>query len=226
MTTSDPDVSDLVAAHLRDVPDFPKPGVVFKDITPLLGDGPAFGEVIRALAARYADGSRRHTTAGEGRTADGSGRHTTAGEGRTAAGSGRHTGSPVPQRIDAVAGIEARGFIIGGALAHELGVGFVPVRKVGKLPGATVQRTYDLEYGTATIEIHTDAVTPGQRVLLVDDVLATGGTAIAAWDLLEGAGAEVVAFETVVELAFLGGRAALGERSVRALHVVEGTADN
>lgn len=211
MTTSDPDVSALVAAHLRDVPDFPKPGVVFKDITPLLGDGPAFGEVIRALAARYADGSGRHTTAGEGRTAD---------------GSGRHTESPVPQRIDAVAGIEARGFIIGGALAHELGVGFVPVRKVGKLPGATVQRTYDLEYGTATIEIHTDAVTPGQRVLLVDDVLATGGTAIAAWDLLTDAGAEVVAFETVVELAFLGGRAALGERSVRALHVVEGTADN
>ncbi|KGN38612.1 adenine phosphoribosyltransferase [Knoellia subterranea] len=180
---AEPDISDLVANRLRDVADFPKQGVVFKDITPLLGDGDVFGAVIRELASR-------------------------------------HTGSSSAQPIDAVAGVEARGFIIGAALAHELGVGFVPVRKVGKLPGDTVQRTYDLEYGTATIEIQSDAVSPGQRVLLVDDVLATGGTAIAAWDLLGGVGAEVVEFATIVELAFLGGRKAMGERPVRALHVV------
>ncbi|KGN33332.1 adenine phosphoribosyltransferase [Knoellia sinensis KCTC 19936] len=175
--------SELVASRLRDVADFPKQGVVFKDITPLLGDGHAFREVIRGLAAR-------------------------------------HTGSP--SRIDAVAGVEARGFIIGAALALELGVGFVPVRKAGKLPGDTVQRSYDLEYGTATIEVHSDAVADGDRVLLVDDVLATGGTAIAAWDLLTSCGAEVVGFETIVELAFLGGRVALGDRPVHALHVVGG----
>lgn len=176
-------ISDLVASRLRDVAEFPKPGVVFKDITPLLGDGDAFGEVVRELA-------RRHTEAA--------------------------------QPIQAVAGVEARGFIIGAALAHELGIGFVPVRKAGKLPGETVQATYDLEYGTATIEVQTGAVSPGQRVLLVDDVLATGGTAIAAWDLLEKCGAEVVEFATIVELAFLDGRKAMGERAVHALHVVGG----
>ncbi len=181
-------VSDLVASRLRDVADFPKPGVVFKDITPLLGDGEAFGAVIRELASR-------------------------------------HTPSSSAQPIDAVAGVEARGFIIGAALAHELGVGFIPVRKAGKLPGETVQRTYDLEYGTATIEIHSDAVSPRQRVLLVDDVLATGGTAIAAWDLLAESGADVVGFDTIVELAFLGGREAMGERAVHALHVVTGAED-
>jgi adenine phosphoribosyltransferase len=180
------DISELVASLLRDVEDFPKPGVVFKDITPLLGDADAFGEVVRSLAAR-------------------------------------HTGSAEP--LDSVAGVEARGFIIGAALAHELGVGFVPVRKAGKLPGETVQRTYDLEYGTATIEIHADAISAGERVLLVDDVLATGGTAIAAWDLLRDCGADVVELATVVELAFLGGRAALGERAVHSLHVVGGVAD-
>ena len=179
-------LSELVSSRLRDVPDFPRAGVVFKDITPLLGDGDAFGEVVRALAAR-------HTHA-------------------------------VPA-VDVVAGVEARGFIIGAALAHELGVGFVPVRKVGKLPGDTVQQTYDLEYGSATIEIHADAVTRGQRVLLVDDVLATGGTAIAAWDLLVQCGADVVELTTIVELAFLGGRAAMGERAVHALHVVGGVTD-
>lgn len=179
-------LSRLVASRLRDVADFPLPGVVFKDITPLLGDGDAFGDVVRELA-------------------------------------GRHTGAGA--RIDAVAGVEARGFIIGAALAHELGVGFVPVRKAGKLPGDTVQRTYDLEYGTATIEVHADAVAPGQRVLLVDDVLATGGTAIAAWDLLTTCGADVVEFVTVVELEFLGGRAAMGDRAVHALHVVGGAGD-
>ncbi|KRE41512.1 adenine phosphoribosyltransferase [Knoellia sp. Soil729] len=180
-------ISDVVASGLRDVPDFPKPGVVFKDITPLLADGAAFGAVIRELASR-------------------------------------HTGAAQP--VDAVAGVEARGFIIGAALAHELGVGFIPVRKAGKLPGDTVRRSYDLEYGTSTIEVHADAVSQGERVLLVDDVLATGGTAVAAWDLLVDCGAEVVGFETIVELAFLGGRAALGERAVHALHVVGATEDN
>lgn len=181
------DVSDIVAKGLRDVPDFPTPGVVFKDITPLLGDGQAFGAVIRELASR-------------------------------------HTGAAQP--IDAVAGVEARGFIIGAALAHELGVGFIPVRKVGKLPGDTVRRSYDLEYGTSTIEMHSDAVSPGQRVLLVDDVLATGGTALAAWDLLVDCGAEVVGFDAIVELAFLGGRTAMGERAVHAVHVVGSAEDN
>jgi adenine phosphoribosyltransferase len=122
--------------------------------------------------------------------------------------------------VDVVVGIEARGFIFGAALAHELGLGFVPVRKAGKLPGATRGLTYELEYGTATIEIHEDAVVAGARVLLVDDVLATGGTAEAACRLLEEAGAEVVAFETLVELAFLAGRERLARYDVHATVVV------
>jgi adenine phosphoribosyltransferase len=177
------DVSDIVAKGLRDVPDFPTPGVVFKDITPLLGDGQAFGAVIRELASR-------------------------------------HTGAAQP--IDAVAGVEARGFIIGAALAHELGVGFIPVRKVGKLPGDTVRRSYDLEYGSATIEIHEDSFDGGERVLVIDDVLATGGTAAATCELLEGSGATVVGFEAVIELAFLHGRDRLPGRDVHTRVVVGG----
>jgi adenine phosphoribosyltransferase len=172
-------VSAVVASGLRDVPDFPRPGVVFKDITPLLADPHAFAVVIAAIAAR-------------------------------------HRGL-----VDLVAGVEARGFVVGGALAHALGVGFVPVRKAGKLPGETVSIAYDLEYGSAEIEVHADALVGGERVLLVDDVLATGGTALAAWDLLERVGAEVVAFECVVELSFLGGAARLGRRPVGSLHVVQ-----
>ena len=172
------DVAALVAASLRDVPDFPQPGVVFKDITPLLADPRAFAAVIAALAER-------------------------------------HAGS-----VDLVAGVEARGFVVGAALAHALGVGFVPVRKAGKLPGQTVSISYDIEYGSAEIEVHADAFVGGERVLLVDDVLATGGTASAAWDLLEQVGADVVGFECVVELAFLGGRARMGSRPVGALLVV------
>lgn len=167
-----------MAASLRDVPDFPAPGVVFKDITPLLADPAAFAAVVEAIAAR-------------------------------------HRGA-----VDLVAGVEARGFVVGAALAHAMGVGFVPVRKAGKLPGETVSISYDLEYGSAEIEVHADAFVGGERVLLVDDVLATGGTAVAAWDLLERAGADVVAFECVVELAFLGGRGALAGRTVGSLHVV------
>jgi adenine phosphoribosyltransferase len=174
----DTEVAAVVAASLRDVPDFPQPGVVFKDITPLLADPRAFATVIAALAQR-------------------------------------HVGA-----VDLVAGVEARGFVVGAALAHALGVGFVPVRKAGKLPGETVSIAYDLEYGSAEIEVHADAFVGDERVLLVDDVLATGGTALAAWDLLERAGAEVVGFECVVELAFLGGRDRLGSRPVGALLVV------
>ncbi|MCE1177583.1 MAG: adenine phosphoribosyltransferase [Micrococcales bacterium] len=172
------DIEQLVASRLRDVPDFPEPGVVFKDVTPLLADGAAFAAVNRHLADR-------------------------------------HRG-----KVDLVAGIEARGFIFGAALAHELGVGFVPVRKAGKLPGATRGVSYDLEYGSARIEIHEDAFVGGERVLVMDDVLATGGTARATCQLLEEAGAEIVAIETVIELSFLGGRSKLGGYQVDTLYTV------
>ncbi|MGL5930618.1 MAG: adenine phosphoribosyltransferase [Dermatophilaceae bacterium] len=171
-------MSAVIAGALRDVPDFPRPGVMFTDITPLLGDPEAFSVVIEALADQHG------------------------------------------RRVDAVAGVEARGFVIGSALAHRLGVGFVPVRKAGKLPGPTATASYDLEYGSATIEVHLDAIGAGRRVLVVDDVLATGGTAAAAWDLLERIGGEVVGFACVVELAFLGGRRRLAPREVSALHVI------
>jgi adenine phosphoribosyltransferase len=173
-------LADRVGATLRDIPDFPAPGVVFKDVTPVLADGVLFGDVIRDIAKRRG-------------------------------------GS-----IDVVAGIEARGFIFGAALAHELGIGFVPVRKAGKLPGRTIAMPYDLEYGTATIEIHEDAFVRDERVLVVDDVLATGGTAAAACKLLEQAGARVVAFETLIELQFLHGRERLAGRDVRATVLVTG----
>ncbi|QGN57361.1 adenine phosphoribosyltransferase [Nostocoides sp. HKS02] len=171
-------LADLVRSRLRDVADFPSPGILFKDVTPVLADAEVFGAVIRDMAQR-----RRGT-------------------------------------VDVIAGIEARGFIFGAALALELGVGFVPVRKAGKLPGRTRGLTYDLEYGTATIEVHEDAFVAGARVLLVDDVLATGGTAEAACRLLEEASATVVAFETLVELAFLPGRARLAGHDVHATVVV------
>ncbi|WP_427385397.1 adenine phosphoribosyltransferase [Janibacter sp. G56] len=173
-------IGDIVAAHLRDVPDFPVPGVTFKDVTPLIGDADAFAAVVRDMAERNRG------------------------------------------VVDVVAGIEARGFIFGAALALELGVGFVPVRKAGKLPGETAAVAYDLEYGTATIEVHADAVAAGQRVLLVDDVLATGGTAAAAFELFEKIGARVADFEVVIDLSFLGGRERLADagRSVHALLTV------
>jgi adenine phosphoribosyltransferase len=172
------DLADLVSARLRDILDFPTPGIVFKDVTPVLADAEAFGAVIRDMAER-----RRGS-------------------------------------VDLVVGIEARGFIFGAALAHELGIGFVPVRKAGKLPGRTRGVSYDLEYGSATIEIHEDSFVGGERVLVVDDVLATGGTAEATCTLLEQAGAEVVAFETLVELAFLHGRERLSGRDVHTVVVV------
>ena len=159
---------------IRDVPDYPQPGVIFKDITPLLADGPAFAATIEALA----DGH---------------------------------------EQIDKVAGIEARGFILAAPVACHLGVGFVPVRKAGKLPGPTHAQTYELEYGTATVEVHVDAFRPGDRVLLIDDVLATGGTAAATAELIKRSGAEVAALAVLIELGFLGGRAHVSGLDFRAL---------
>jgi adenine phosphoribosyltransferase len=165
-------------AGIRDIADYPKPGIGFKDVTPLLADAPLLAETIAALAAGFGPGALK---------------------------------------VDLVVGIEARGFIFGAPVALALGVGFVPIRKSGKLPFTTVSAEYALEYGTATIEVHTDAVRPGQRVLLLDDVLATGGTAEAAAQLLEGIGAEVVAVSFLMELEFLAGRDRLAGREVRSL---------
>lgn len=156
-------IADVVARHTRDIADFPSPGVVFKDLTPLFADPAAFGQVLDLLAQRH-DG------------------------------------------VDVVAGVEARGFIIGAPLAQRMGVGFVPIRKKGKLPGDVVSASYDLEYGSARIEVQTDAVTPGANVLVVDDVLATGGTAVAACELIEKVGGRVACLDVLVELAFLPGR--------------------
>jgi len=153
---------------IRDIPDFPSQGILFRDVTPLLGDAGALREVVAHLAERY-----------------------------RAAG------------IDAVAGIESRGFIFGAPLAVELGVGFVPIRKLGKLPAEKIRREYSLEYGVNVLEMHADAVRPGERVLLVDDLLATGGTARAGAELLRELGAEVMAVAFLIELEFLEGRAAL-----------------
>lgn len=153
-------------ALVRDVPDFPRPGIVFKDITPLLGDAAAFRAAVAALAAPWRE---------------------------------------TPPAV--VAGVEARGFVLGAALAHALGCGFVPVRKPGKLPARTLAQDYRLEYGSGRLEIHADAVRPGARVLVVDDVLATGGTLQAAATLLARLDAELVGAAVLVELAALGGRA-------------------
>ncbi|GAA3382852.1 adenine phosphoribosyltransferase [Cryptosporangium minutisporangium] len=171
-------VSDLIAAHVLDVPDFPKPGVGFKDLTPLFANGPAFAQVIDAIATEYGGA------------------------------------------FDVVAGIEARGFVLAAAVAYASGAGLVPIRKAGKLPRATVSAAYALEYGEAVLEVHADAFEPGSRVLLLDDVLATGGTAAAAISLVEQAGGEVVGFSVLMELAFLDGRARLPERDVHALLTV------
>ena len=157
------------AALLRDVPDFPEPGIVFKDITPVLADHTAFAQVVADLAAPFADAG-----------------------------------------ITRVVGIESRGFIIGAPVALSLGAGFVPVRKPGKLPALTSRVEYSLEYGTDAIEIHRDGLTPGDRVLVVDDVIATGGTAAATLELVRGLGADAVGFAAYVELTFLDGRARLG----------------
>lgn len=175
------DLDGVLGRLIRDVADFPKPGVMFKDISPLLADPDGFAVVIAALAA--------------------------AGRGPG--------GEPW---VDKVVGMEARGFILGAPVALALGAGFVPVRKVGKLPAATHQVSYALEYGEAVLEVHQDAISPGERVLLVDDVLATGGTAAATCDLVARCGGSVAGFSVLLELGFLAGRQALPDVAVHALH--------
>lgn len=172
------DVSATLAARVREIADWPKPGVVFKDITPLLADHAAFVLAVDALVAEIPPGS-----------------------------------------VDKVAGIEARGFIVAAPVAYHLGAGFVPVRKQGKLPAPTFAQSYSLEYGEAVLEVHRDAFAPGDRVLVVDDVLATGGTVAATRALIEAAGGTVVGCSVLIELAFLAGRAGLDGLPVHSLLV-------
>jgi adenine phosphoribosyltransferase len=176
VTIQERDVVDRLRSLIRDVPDFPRPGVIFKDITLLLGDAAAFTAAITALAAPYLDA-----------------------------------------HVDIVAGIESRGFILGGAVADRLGAGFALVRKEGRLPSARISQAYTLEYGEAIIEMHSDAIQPGQRVLIVDDLLATGGTAGAAAALVDRLGGNILGFAFLIELTALGGSAALAGRPYTAL---------
>ncbi len=165
-----------VRDHVRDIADYPQPGVVFRDITPLLGDAASFGRAVDDLVTRFHDVA-----------------------------------------VDRVVGIESRGFIVAAPVAYRLRAGFVPVRKAGKLPWAVAREEYALEYGTDKLEIHRDAIHPGERILIVDDVLATGGTAAATSRLVETLGGVVVGIGVMIELADLGGRARLGERRVESL---------
>nr|WP_221493669.1 adenine phosphoribosyltransferase [Actinomadura coerulea] len=169
----------MIQERIRDIPDYPKQGVMFKDITPLLADHVAFAGVVDAVVNHHGRGT-----------------------------------------IDKIVGIEARGFILAAPVAYHFGAGFVPVRKKGKLPSATDAETYDLEYGSETIEIHLDAFDPGDRVLIVDDVLATGGTARAAAELVRRGGGEVVGLSVLLELSFLHGRDKLGNLDVHSLVTV------
>ena len=162
--------------YIRDVPDFPKPGIVFKDITPLLQSSSAFRDAVEVMRTNYQ-----------------------------------------PKKIDVVVGIDARGFILGGALAHQLEVGFVPVRKSGKLPYRTYEAEYDLEYGTDTLAIHQDAFSAGSRVLICDDVIATGGTIAATIELVEKLGGHVAGIGVLIELTFLNGRDKFGDYEVFSL---------
>ena len=163
------DLEALLRERVVDVPDFPTPGVIFKDISPLMADHVAFAAAVDAIVAHHGRGT-----------------------------------------VDKVVGIEARGFIVAAPVAYHFGAGFVPVRKPGKLPGPTHETSYDLEYGSNVLQVHRDAFAPGERVLVVDDVLATGGTAAAAARLVEQAGAQVVGLSVLLELEFLHGREALG----------------
>jgi len=162
-----------IESFIRDIPDFPKPGIVFKDITPLLGDFKALRETILKLICPFVD-----------------------------------------KDVEVVTGVESRGFIFGTAVAERLGVGFVPIRKPGKLPAETVSQSYELEYGSDTIEVHADAIKPGQKVLMVDDLLATGGTMGAACDLVRKLGGEIVGAAFVIELAFLHGRSLIEDKGI------------
>ncbi len=165
-------IHEYLRSHIRTVPDWPSPGVQFRDITPLLQNPKVFRVLIDAFVHRYMDPDLRP---------------------------------------DVVAGLDARGFILGSVIAYELAVGFVPIRKKGKLPFTTVEETYELEYGSATVELHTDAVKPGDRVLLVDDLIATGGTMMAGKKLLEKLGASVMEGAAIVDLPELQGSARLRE---------------
>jgi len=177
MNQAHPNVADIERA-IRNIPDFPKPGIQFKDITPVLADARLFSGSIDLLTEKFKPGS-----------------------------------------IDAVVGIDARGFIFAAAAAVKLQAGFIPVRKKGKLPYQTHEQQYDLEYGTATVAVHIDALKPGSRVLLIDDLLATGGTAAAAAALVKGLGAEILEISFLIELGFLSGRDKLKGYPVRSLIV-------
>ncbi len=166
--------------HVRTIPDYPKPGILFRDITTLLGDAAAFRATVDQMVAPYAG-----------------------------------------MKIDMVAGIEARGFILGGAIAHQLGAGFVPLRKKGKLPHKTRSVEYALEYGVDVLEMHLDGTDHGQRVLLVDDLIATGGTALAAVELLSQAGAEIIAAAFVIDLPDLGGADRLRQAGLAVTALME-----
>ena len=174
------DPATYIRSHIRTVPDWPAPGVRFRDITPLLANPKVFRVLIDQFVHRYFD-----------------------------------------TRPDAIAGLDARGFIIGSVLAYELNLGFVPIRKQGKLPFTTVAETYELEYGSATVEIHTDAVAPGSRVVLIDDLIATGGTMLAGKRLLERLGATVVEAAAIVDLPELGGSARLREAGLPLYTLVD-----
>ncbi|MDO9405326.1 MAG: adenine phosphoribosyltransferase [Polaromonas sp.] len=175
-------VSQFLKDHMRTVPDWPAPGVQFRDITPLLQEPAVFRVLIEAFVQRYRDPALRP---------------------------------------DVVAGLDARGFILGAVVAYELNVGFVPIRKKGKLPFTTVEETYELEYGSATVELHTDAVTPGQKVLLIDDLIATGGTMMAGRRLLEKLGATVIEGAAIVDLPELGGSDKLKESGLPLYTLVD-----
>lgn len=167
--------------YIRTIPDFPKKGIMFRDITTLIKNGSAFSYAVDAIAAHYKE-----------------------------------------EKIDIVVGAESRGFIIGAAVAYNLGLGFALVRKKGKLPSETISSTYELEYGTDTVEIHKDAVEPGQRVLVIDDLLATGGTASASVELVEKLGGKVISTAFIIELVDLKGREKLKGRDVFSLVEYEG----
>lgn len=178
----DPDFGPYLKSHIRTVPNWPLPGVQFRDITPLLQDPKVFRVLIDSFVHRYMDAANRP---------------------------------------DVVAGLDARGFIIGSVIAYELNLGFVPIRKKGKLPFTTVQETYELEYGSATVELHTDAVKPGQKVLLIDDLIATGGTMLAGKALLEKLGATVLEGAAIVDLPELGGSKKLKEAGLKLFTLLD-----
>lgn len=170
----------MLKEKIRDIPDFPRQGIIFKDITTLLKDAQGFSRVIDELASKY-----------------------------------------VGKQIDYVVAIESRGFIFGAPLAYKLGVGFIPIRKKGKLPGPTERMEYDLEYGTDIIEIHKDAIEPGKRVLVVDDLLATGGTISAAMKLIEKVGGKIEGVAFVIELSFLKGKEKIQEFKTEVTSLIE-----